>query len=156
MLMNLKKLNYNLWKICFSAGAICLNTSLLTLGSETLSDADNCFIFYSVFQLIKRSKLNLSISRYTFRCMVWISTVLKTLKRPLHESRWSRYFGRGFCLSYINIISFYVMESNINFQTLVQKLGGTKGWAKIDNPIIIYRFIRYIRSICFNPNLTSP
>ena len=133
-----------------------INTSLLTLGSETLSDADNCFILYSVFQLIKRSKINLSISPYTFRCMVWISTVLKTLRRHLHESLWSRYFGRGLCLSYINIISFYVMKSNINFHTLVQKLGRTTGWAKIDNPIIIYRFIRYIGSICFNLNLTSP
>ena len=33
-----------------------INTSLLTSGSETLSYADNCFIFYSVFRFIKRSK----------------------------------------------------------------------------------------------------
>ena len=33
-----------------------INTSLLTSGSETLSYADNCFIFYSVFRFNKRSK----------------------------------------------------------------------------------------------------
>ena len=33
-----------------------INTSLLTSGSETLSYADNCFIFDSVFRFIKRSK----------------------------------------------------------------------------------------------------
>jgi hypothetical protein len=33
-----------------------INTSLLTSGSETLSYADNCFIFCSVFRFIKRSK----------------------------------------------------------------------------------------------------
>ena len=33
-----------------------INTSLLTSGSETLSYADNCFIFYSVFRFMKRSK----------------------------------------------------------------------------------------------------
>ena len=33
-----------------------INTSLITSGSETLSYADNCFIFYSVFRFIKRSK----------------------------------------------------------------------------------------------------
>ena len=33
-----------------------INTSLLTPGSETLSYADNCFIFDSVFRFIKRSK----------------------------------------------------------------------------------------------------
>jgi hypothetical protein len=33
-----------------------INTSLLTSGSETLSYADNCFICYSVFRFIKRSK----------------------------------------------------------------------------------------------------
>jgi hypothetical protein len=32
-----------------------INTSLLESGSETLSYADNCFIFYSGFRLIKRS-----------------------------------------------------------------------------------------------------
>ena len=32
-----------------------INTSLLTSGSETLSYADNCFIFDSVFRFIKRS-----------------------------------------------------------------------------------------------------
>jgi hypothetical protein len=33
-----------------------INTSLLTSGNETLSYAFNCFIFYSVFRFIKRSK----------------------------------------------------------------------------------------------------
>jgi hypothetical protein len=33
-----------------------INTSLLTSGSETLSYADNCFIFYSVFRFIKGLK----------------------------------------------------------------------------------------------------
>ena len=33
-----------------------INTLLLTSGSETLSYADNCFIFDSVFRFIKRSK----------------------------------------------------------------------------------------------------
>ena len=33
-----------------------INTLLLTSGSETLSYADNCFIFYSVFRFMKRSK----------------------------------------------------------------------------------------------------
>ena len=33
-----------------------INASLLTPGSETLSYADNCFIFYSVFRFIKRPK----------------------------------------------------------------------------------------------------
>jgi hypothetical protein len=31
-----------------------INTSLLTSGSETLSYADNCFIFYSVFRFTKK------------------------------------------------------------------------------------------------------
>jgi hypothetical protein len=38
-----------------------INTSLLTSGSETLSYADNCFIFDSVFRFIKRSKRSRSI-----------------------------------------------------------------------------------------------
>jgi len=33
-----------------------MNTSLLPSGSATLSYADNCFIFYSVFRFIERSK----------------------------------------------------------------------------------------------------
>ena len=33
-----------------------INTSLFTSGSETVSYADNCFIFYSVFRFIKKSK----------------------------------------------------------------------------------------------------
>jgi hypothetical protein len=33
-----------------------INTLLITSGSETLSYADNCFIFYSVIRYIKRSK----------------------------------------------------------------------------------------------------
>jgi hypothetical protein len=51
----LRQIAYDLF-LSISDLSQLINTSLLTSGSETLSYADNCFIFYSVFRFIKRSK----------------------------------------------------------------------------------------------------
>ena len=51
----LRQIAYDLF-LSISDLSQLINTSLLTSGSETLSYADNCFIFYSVFRFIERSK----------------------------------------------------------------------------------------------------